>query len=76
MKPQSKPRLVGPDGASPTAPLSLTGVVKTSRGFAVARATFAPDGSLIGVELQRSQAFKQYVAAEHKRLVVSEALKA
>lgn len=74
---ESKPEpLVGPDGGTPTAPMVLSGVVKTSRGYAVALATLRADGTVERVELKGSQAFKQYVAAQHKNIVLAEALKA
>ncbi len=65
---------VGPDGATPVGPMTLTGVVKTSKGFAVATAVF--DGDSVKVTLAGSQAFRQFVDAQHKRAVVAQALKA
>jgi len=73
-RPKNAPPLVGPDGATAAAPLVLSGVVKTSKGYAVARATLKPDGTVEAVSLMPSQAFKQYVAAQHKRIVLAEAL--
>ena len=67
--------VAGPDGATPVGPMTTSGVVKTTKGYAVATVTVDEDGSL-SVKLARSQAFKQYIAAEHKRQAVAEALRA
>lgn len=62
--------MIGPDGATVIAPMRLTGVVRTSKGFAVAQVTFGPDGAVISAALGRSQALKEFVALEHKRILV------
>lgn len=58
--------IAGLDGAKPTRPMTLTGVVRTSKGFAVAVATFGLDGTLV-VKLGNSQSEKQFVAHEHAK---------
>lgn len=60
------PDIAGPDGAKPTRPMTLTGVVRTSKGFAVAQASIALDGTLT-VKLGYSQSEKQFVAHEHAK---------
>lgn len=64
------------DGAELAAPMVLTGVVKTTKGYAVAIAKFHADGRLDSLKLQLSQAFKEHVAREHKKVLVVEALRA
>lgn len=58
--------ILGPDGARPTKVMTLTGVVRTSRGFAVAYASIELDGTLT-VRLGYSQSEKQFVAHEHAK---------
>lgn len=77
----SRPRkeaaaLVGPDGASPSGPIEISGITKTSLGYAVVRAVLKPDGSVESVSMTASQAFKEHVASQHKRIALAEALKA
>jgi hypothetical protein len=66
----------GRDGAIPVASMVLSGIVRTSKGFAVCLARLRADGTVENVELGRSQVFKEHVAAEHKPLVVQAAQKA
>lgn len=67
---------VGPDDAFPVKSMALSGVVRTSKGYAVAVVTLSPDGEVLSLTLGRSQVGKQYVAAEHKNVMVAEALRA
>lgn len=67
----------GPDGAIPVALMTLSGVVKTSRGFAVCRAVLRPDGTVERIELLGpSQARKEFIAGQHIKVAQLEALKA
>ncbi len=63
------------DDAKPAAPMVLTGLVKTSKGYAVAVATFEADGSLQSLEVGPSQANKVYVAMKHQRMLAPMAVK-
>ena len=60
--------VVGPDGAEPTKPMTLTGVVRTTKGYAVAIAT-RDDAGNVSVKLGRSQSEKVYVALEHRNML-------
>lgn len=73
--PAEEPRVVSPDGATPVGDMTLSGVVKTSKGYAVATATIAPDGSAT-VRLSHSQSSKEFVAAQQKRTAQVLAVKA
>lgn len=68
-------KLAGPDGAEPTKAMVLTGVVKTSKGYAVATAVVDREG-VAKLSLGTSQAYKEFVAREHKRLALAATLKA
>jgi hypothetical protein len=79
MKPQpqsiQKPRPQSLDGAEPAGTMVLTGVVRTTKGYAVARAVIARDGN-VTVTLGHSQTHKEFVAIEHKRSLTAATLKA
>jgi hypothetical protein len=75
-KPRNEPVRGAVDGATPTAPMRLSGLVRTSRGFAVARVVLRPDGTVESLELGPSQSQREYVAMQHKRLVVRDAINA
>lgn len=55
----------------PTGPLRLSGIVKTTNGFAVADVELTvEEWELIAQKrIGASQRFKEYIAMEHKRLV-------
>lgn len=73
-KPTARPRPpTAIDGGTPIGPMTLSGVVKTTRGYAVATATFDADGNAT-VKLGNSQAYPEHVAAEHKRILVNATL--
>lgn len=55
------------DSATVMKPMVLTGLVRTSRGYAVATAVLEPDGTARSVKLGHSQAYKSPVALEHQR---------
>lgn len=74
-KPAPKPRPVGPDGATLVGDGTLTGVVKTSKGYALMTAEVAPDGSVV-LTVSGSQAFKQFVVTQQKRAAFAGAMKA
>jgi hypothetical protein len=76
-KPDRKtlPRIEGPDGAVPSGPLTLTGVVKTTKGYAVALVELSPSGAVLSATLRGSQTFPEHVAREHQRIAVNETLK-
>lgn len=65
----------GPDGATPVGTMRLTGVIRTTRGYAVAQETVDADGAR-SLVIGPSQAFPEHVASEHKRVVVNATLKA
>lgn len=65
----------GVDGATLVGGGTLTGVVKTTRGYALATATVMPDGTTV-VTLGNSQAFKQFVVEQQKRAGLAGAMKA
>ncbi len=65
----------GPDGATPMTQMTLTGVVRTSKGFAVAVATITRDGA-VTLKLRSSQSMREFVALEHKRLAHAATLRA
>lgn len=54
---------------------TLTGIVKTTKGYAVAMVELAPDGSLITAFVGPSQANKVFVAKEHHRMLAPLAVK-
>ncbi len=60
-------KVTSPDGAEPTKPMVLMAPVRTTKGYAVAKAIVAPDGSLISISLGHSQEFKQFIALEHHK---------
>ncbi len=68
--------VASPDGATLKGNATVTGLVKTSRGYATAIVELAPDGTTVAVRLGLSQAEKRFVAIEHKREVVKAALRA
>lgn len=69
-----KPRVTSPDGATVTGDMTLTGIVRTTKGFALAIATITAEG--VKVELGGSQAFKEHIAILSKRASLAQALKA
>lgn len=73
---ETAPAPTGPDGAKPTATMVLTGLVRTSHGYAVAIEEIGADGQRLSLRLGRSQAIKNFVAQEHKRVLVAAAQKA
>ena len=73
-KPRNSPPPASPDGATPIGAMALSGVVKTSKGFAVATATIAADGSL-SWRLGVSQRFKEFIVKEHYRAQSAQAMK-
>ena len=80
MKPERllpKPvRVTSPDGAELKGNATVTGLVKTTKGFATAIVELTPDGSAVSVKLLLSQTEKRFVAIEHKREVMRAALRA
>lgn len=63
-----------PDGALPSRPMVLTGIIRTDvkrqdgkPSFALAVAELTADGEVKFVKLGRSQTEKRYVAIEHVR---------
>jgi hypothetical protein len=50
-------------------PMLLSGLVKTEKGYAVATAELSPTGSVLRLDIGPSQAYPQFVALEHKRLL-------
>lgn len=75
-KPKPKATLKGPDGATPSSTMDVSGVVKTTKGYAVCSVKMAADGSVLSVSLSDSQAYKQHVAMIAKRVQLDAALKA
>jgi hypothetical protein len=57
-------------------PMVLTGLVRTSRGYAVAIAHVAADGSLTSFRIGPSQSEKRFAAIAHKEALVKAALEA
>lgn len=57
----------GPDLAVPVAKMFLSGIVKTSKGYAVATAAINSDGTVDSIALGRSQLDIRFVAKEHQR---------
>lgn len=55
----------------PLGDMVLSGIVKTSRGYAVATAVISDAGELLSWKLGNSQAYKQFVAVEHKAIVAA-----
>ncbi len=64
-----------PDGATPVGTMTLSGVVRTTRGYAVAIASLGEDGSMV-VTLGNSQVYPEHIASEHKRVAVKATLAA
>ncbi len=64
-----------PDGAAPHGEMTLTGVVRTTKGYAVAVGHVLKDGT-VTITLGTSQSHKEFVALEHKRIALRETLKA
>lgn len=61
----------GADDATPVGSMTLSGVIRTTKGYALATAVFSPDGSLTSLALGISQAYphgKPHIAREHVRL--------
>lgn len=63
------------DEAALNGSATLTGLVKTTKGYAVAIAEFSPDGSLAQLVIGPSQANKIYAAKEHQRMLAPLAVK-
>ena len=59
---------IGPDGATPLGEMRLSGVVRTSGGYAVVTVDISADGGM-AVKLGPSQRVLEFVCAEHKRLL-------
>ena len=66
-------RVESPDDAALKGNATLTGLVRTTRGYATALVELAPDGSLMSVRLGLSQTEKRFVAIEHKRALIAAA---
>lgn len=60
--------VVGPDGAKLLGPMTLSGVVRTTKGFSVAVETIDKDGNRT-VRLGISQTERQFVALEHRNML-------
>lgn len=56
---------------APIGDMVLSGLVRTSKGYAVATAVISDAGELLSWKLGNSQAYKQFVAIEHKAIVAS-----
>jgi hypothetical protein len=56
----------GPDGATPVRAYTLAGVVRTTKGYALATCVVGLDGSM-SVSLGGSQVFPEHVVTEHAR---------
>ena len=72
------PKVSAPDGATLVSAMTLTGIVKTSKGVAVLTAQLGPDGAVKSLKLGNSQDArfgKPFVAEEHKRMLASLAVK-
>lgn len=68
---------MGPDGATLTKTGGVvTGLVRTSKGYAVATIELDGEGRTTSVRLGHSQTQKEFAAREHLRVVTREALKA
>jgi hypothetical protein len=63
------------DGASPERSMVLAGIVRTSKGFAVAVAELAADGTTTSLRIGRSQTIREFVALEHKKMLAPMAMK-
>lgn len=57
----------------PVGPLRLTGIVRTRNGFAVAMVELSVEewAAIAHKQLGRSQTFKEHIAGEHKKVVMS-----
>lgn len=75
-RPRSEPieKPTGPEGATLARDATLTGVVRTSKGFAVVRLVLTPGGAVKSCRVGRSQAQIDFIAAEHKNMLVMDAL--
>lgn len=69
MKPSRGVKIESPDGVNVVRPMTLSGIVRTTRGFAVATVELAADGSVLSVKLGNSQSEKQFVAGEHVKML-------
>lgn len=67
---QTAVKTVSPDGATVVKEMILTGLVKTTKGYAVATVVLRPTGEVVSCALGHSQAYKEFVALEHSRLVL------
>lgn len=63
----TRARIESADNATPKGPMTLTGIVRTTRGYAVAIATLDAEGNVQTVKLGHSQTERQFVAQEHAR---------
>lgn len=69
MPPSNGPAVVTVDSATLKGNATLTGIVRTTRGYAVARIELAPDGAVVRIVVGPSQANKAFVAIEHQRML-------
>jgi hypothetical protein len=56
-------------GPAVSADMRLSGIVRTTSGFAVAQVTLSPTGDLVEMSVGQSQSHPEFVAIEHKRVV-------
>lgn len=69
--PKSAPRFTSPDAAKPVGAMTLVGVVKTTKGYAVATVKLDEEGAVTSVTLGGSQFYKEHVAREQKGAMVA-----
>jgi hypothetical protein len=54
----------------------LTGIVRTSKGYATVVVEMAPDGAVLSLKVGPSQAEKRFEARRHKDVMVKAAMSA
>lgn len=75
--PRQRPVVVeSPDGASLDRNATLTGVVRTTKGYAAMIVVVDPSGALVSAKLHGSQAYPDWVVRDQARMSHSVALAA
>lgn len=72
---QVKP-VTGVDGATAKGAMTVTGVIRTTKGFAVAEVVLSPTGDVLTIHVGVSQTERHFIALEHKRVAVAATVRA
>lgn len=74
--PSAPPAIASPDGAALVRNATLTGVVRTTKGYAAMVVVVDPSGALVSAKLHGSQAYPDWVVRDQARMSHASALAA